>query len=65
MHFACFYAAGANFQALDRIANLRLDRLQVWQPAALVVRVPVRPQESVVIAGCRTFSADVATFSHG
>lgn len=64
LDFAGFQARGANFHLFDGILQFNSDRLQVWQPASLVVRVPVRTQKGIAASGCRTLFAHIATFCH-
>ena len=64
LYLASLQAACAYFHALDNLANLSLDRLQVGKPASLIVWVPVRTQEGVVITCLGSFTAHVTAFGH-
>jgi hypothetical protein len=64
LDFACFQAASADFHALNGFADFCLNRLKVRQPASLVMRVPVGPQERVIKPGLWSFAAYVTAFGH-
>lgn len=64
LDFSSLDAGSANLQAFYRLVDERLYRLKIWKPSPLVMRVPVRTQESVATTSRRSLSANITTFSH-
>ncbi len=63
-NFTGFDARGAYFKPFDSCAYPGFDWLQVGEPTALVVWVPVRTQEGVIVSGHRTLPANITTSGH-